>query len=96
MDDPILGQEICAFVNLKDVGASSESQLLSYCAKSLARFKQPKRIVIINRLEDMPELPKGPTKKILHRQLREYYQKRLANSEDPEGLKWVLGTQGAG
>ena len=44
----------------------------------------------------MPELPKGPTKKILHRELRDYYQKRLANSEDPEGLKWVLGTQGAG
>ena len=29
IDDPILGQEICAFVNLKDVGASSEAQLLS-------------------------------------------------------------------
>jgi acyl-CoA synthetase (AMP-forming)/AMP-acid ligase II len=96
VDDPILGQEICAFVNLKDIGASNEAQLLSFCAKSLARFKQPKRIVIINRLENMPELPKGPTKKILHRELRDYYQKRLANSEDPEGLKWVLGTQGAG
>ena len=96
IDDPILGQEICAFVNLKDIDASSESQLLNFCAKSLARFKQPKRIVIINRLANMPELPKGPTKKILHRQLRDYYQTRLANSEDPEGLKWVLGTQGAG
>jgi acyl-CoA synthetase (AMP-forming)/AMP-acid ligase II len=96
VDDPILGQEICAFVNLKDVGASSEAQLLGFCAKYLARFKQPKRIVIINRLENMPELPKGPTKKILHRELRDYYQTRLANSEDPEGLKWVLGTQGAG
>jgi len=96
VDDPILGQEICAFVNLKDNGASSEAQLLSYCGKSLARFKQPKRIVIINRLDDMPELPKGPTKKILHRELRDYYERRLANSEDPEGLKWVLGSQGAG
>jgi len=82
VDDPILGQEICAFVNLKDVGASNEAQLLSFCATSLARFKQPKRIVIINRLENMPELPKGPTKKILHRQLRDYYQERLTNSEE--------------
>jgi acyl-CoA synthetase (AMP-forming)/AMP-acid ligase II len=96
VDDAILGQEICAFVGLKDNNASTEQQLLSYCAESLARFKQPKRIVIINRLGDMPELPKGPTKKILHRELRDYYQRRLLNSEDPEGLKWVLGTQGPG
>ena len=94
VDDPILGQEICAFARLKDNSASSEPDLLAYCAKSLARFKQPKRIVITNRLGDMPELPKGPTKKILHRMLRDYYEKRLANSEDMETLKWVLGSQG--
>ncbi len=94
VDDPILGQEICAFARLKDNSASSEPELLAYCAKSLARFKQPKRIVITNRLGDMPELPKGPTKKILHRLLRDYYEKRLANSEDMETLKWVLGSQG--
>lgn len=94
VDDPILGQEICAFARLKDNSANSEADLLAYCAKSLARFKQPKRIVITNRLGDMPELPKGPTKKILHRLLREYYEKRLANSEDMETLKWVLGSQG--
>ena len=50
VDDAILGQEICAFVRLKDNAASNEAELLEYCAKSLARFKQPKRIVIINRL----------------------------------------------
>jgi acyl-CoA synthetase (AMP-forming)/AMP-acid ligase II len=96
VDDPILGQEICAFALLKDVNATSEADLLKYCAQSLARFKKPKRIVIINRLGDMPELPKGPTKKILYRVLRDYYLRRLSNSEDPEGLKWVLGSQGAG
>ncbi len=94
VDDAILGQEICAFVRLKDVGATTERDLLKFCSHSLARFKQPKRIVIINRLGDMPELPKGPTKKILYRVLRDYYGRRLANSEDPEGLKWVLGSQG--
>jgi acyl-CoA synthetase (AMP-forming)/AMP-acid ligase II len=77
VDDAIMGQEICAFVRLKDDAASSEGDLLEYCSKSLARFKQPKRIVISNRLGDMPELPKGPTKKILHRELRDYFQQRL-------------------
>lgn len=96
VDDAILGQEICAFVKLKDFGETTESELMQYCGKSLARFKQPKRIVVINQLADMPDLPKGPSKKILHRQLRDYYQRRLLNSQDPEGLKWVLGTQGPG
>ena len=95
VEDGILGQEICAFARLKDAAATTEAELLTYCSQSLARFKQPKRIVITNRLTDMPELPKGPTKKILHRVLREYYERRLANSEDIEGLKWVLGSQGA-
>lgn len=94
VEDAILGQEICAFARLQDGIATTERDLLKFCANSLARFKQPKRIVIINRLGDMPELPKGPTKKILYRVLRDYYGRRLANSEDPEGLKWVLGSQG--
>jgi acyl-coenzyme A synthetase/AMP-(fatty) acid ligase len=79
VDDPIMGQEICAFVRLKDDAASNETDLQDHCAKALARFKQPKRIVITNRLGDMPELPKGPTKKILHRELRDYYQQRLCD-----------------
>ena len=96
VDDVILGQEICAFVSLKDPGASPEADLLNYCSRFLARFKQPKRIVIVNQIEDLAELPKGPTKKILYRVLRDYYERRLGNSEDPEALKWVLGSQGAG
>jgi acyl-CoA synthetase (AMP-forming)/AMP-acid ligase II len=84
VDDAILGQEICAFANLRDPDASTESELIKFCAQSLARFKQPKRIVVINRLGDMPELPKGPTKKILHRQLRDYYERRLANTANPK------------
>ena len=81
VDDAILGQEICAFVRLKDVEATNERDLLKFCGQALARFKQPKRIVILNRLGDMPELPKGPTKKILYRVLRDYYERRLADSE---------------
>jgi acyl-CoA synthetase (AMP-forming)/AMP-acid ligase II len=90
--DVILGQEICAFARLQDATATTENDLLKFCGQSLARFKQPKRIVIINRLGDMPELPKGPTKKILYRVLRDYYDRRLTNIEDPEGLKTVLGS----
>lgn len=96
IDDPILGQDICSFARLDEGSTANEADMLDFCARSLARFKQPKRIVIINRLGDMPELPKGPTKKILYRVLRDYYERRLANSEDTEGLKWVLGTRSEG
>ena len=96
VNDAILGQEVCAFVRLKDADAASENDLLDYCAKSLARFKQPKRIVIINQLADMPELPKGPTKKILHRAVRDYYEKQLSNNAEPESLKWVVETRSSG
>ena len=87
----ILGQEICAFAKLADSANVTEADLLRHCAESLARFKQPKRVVILNRLSDMREFPKGPTRKILYRELREDYYRRLANAADPEALKWVLG-----
>ena len=89
IDDPILGQEICAFVNIKDGATLNERDLMAFCSQSLARFKQPKRIVITNTLPDMPELPKGPTKKVLHRKLREYYETRLVSISPEE--KWVRG-----
>jgi acyl-CoA synthetase (AMP-forming)/AMP-acid ligase II len=96
VDDVILGQEICAFVRLNDPACTPEADLLNYCSRFLARFKQPKRIVVVNQLEDMAELPKGPTKKILYGVLREYYERRLGDSQDPEALKWALGVQGTG
>jgi len=92
VEDAILGQELCAFTNLKDAKATTEAELVKFCAQSLARFKQPRRVVIINALDDMPELPKGPTKKILYRKLRDYYESSLAKPKDPEGLKWVRGS----
>jgi acyl-CoA synthetase (AMP-forming)/AMP-acid ligase II len=94
VEEPILGQELCAFANLKDPNATTESELLKFCAQSLARFKQPRRMVIINSLGDMPELPKGPTKKILYRKLRDYYQTHLAKSPAADGVKWVRGSTG--
>ena len=94
VEEPILGQELCAFANLKDQNASTEQELVKFCAQSLARFKQPRRVVVINALGDMPELPKGPTKKILYRKLRDYYENRIARAKDPESLKWVRSTGG--
>jgi long-chain acyl-CoA synthetase len=54
-----LGEEVAAFVSLKYTAQLSSEDLLSYCKDHLARYKYPRQVYIV------PELPKGPTGKIL-------------------------------
>ena len=35
----------------------------------------PKEIIILDRKEKLKDIPKGPTKKILYRKLKKYYEK---------------------
>jgi len=71
--DKLLGEEIAAFVLLKEDAQETEDDLREYCKNKIAHFKRAKRIIIINRLDDLDRIPKGPTKKVLYRKLREYY-----------------------
>jgi long-chain acyl-CoA synthetase len=57
--DTDLGEEVAAFVSLKRTAQLSSEDLLSYCKDHLARYKYPRQVHIV------PELPKGPTGKIL-------------------------------
>jgi long-chain acyl-CoA synthetase len=57
--DMDLGEEVAAFVSLKRMAKLSTGDLLDYCRDHLARYKFPRRVYIL------PELPKGPTGKIL-------------------------------
>jgi long-chain acyl-CoA synthetase len=57
--DVDLGQEVAAFVSLKRTEKLTSEDLLSYCKDHLARYKYPRQVHIV------PELPKGPTGKIL-------------------------------
>jgi len=62
--DEARGEEVKAFVTLKSGSEASAGELLAYCRERMAKFKCPKS------LEFLPSLPKGPTGKILKRQLR--------------------------
>lgn len=75
--DPVLGEEICAFVKLKDGQACAEGELKEYASRQIAAFKRPRRIFMLNELTNLPEIPKGPTRKILYRELRAYYDENL-------------------
>jgi long-chain acyl-CoA synthetase len=61
--DPLYGEEVAAFVVLKDGVKASEDDLISHCQKDLADYKCPKTIRIV------ADIPKGPTGKLLKREL---------------------------
>ena len=73
--DKLLGEDICAFVKCNENSYVSEQELKEFCKGKIAAYKQAKKVIIIDDLKDLNEIPKGPTKKILYRKLREYYEK---------------------
>ena len=77
VSDKLLGQDIVAFVELNT--KITENELREFFTNKIAHYKYPKRIIIINELADLDEIPKGPTKKVLYRKLLEYYNQNLIN-----------------
>ncbi|HEV2860860.1 MAG TPA: long-chain fatty acid--CoA ligase [Pyrinomonadaceae bacterium] len=66
--DELYGEEVAAFVTLKQGGAATEAELLAYCRGHLAEFKCPKRVLFTD------ALPKGPTGKVLKRELSRQFK----------------------
>ena len=73
----LFGEDICAFVKCKEGSKASEAELKKFCKNKLGNFKQPQKIIIINSVSDLDDIPKGPTKKILYRELKKYYMERV-------------------
>ncbi len=69
MPDQILGEEVCAFVKLKDKLETTSGSLTSYCKRFLSAHKIPKKFIFVD------SFPKGPSGKILKRKLRENFFK---------------------
>ena len=61
--DELYGEEVKAFVVLKEGEIASEDEILTFCRTRLADYKCPKSIVFLE------EIPKGPTGKLLKREL---------------------------
>jgi long-chain acyl-CoA synthetase len=70
--DPLYGEEVKSFVVLREGRNIGESQLLSFCQERLASFKCPKSI------EFLDDIPKGPTGKLLKRELARQTSDRRA------------------
>jgi long-chain acyl-CoA synthetase len=63
--DPIMGEEVKAFVVLKAGQSVTGQELVAYCRESLGRYKCPKYIEFIN------EIPRSPIGKVLRQELRQ-------------------------
>lgn len=64
--DPVRGEQIVAFVALKEGATAADTDLREHCRKNLAGYKVPRRVVI------RADLPRGPTGKIFKRRLVEF------------------------
>jgi len=64
MPDPVMGEEVLAFVVIKPGEAATPEELIAFCQARLARFKSPREVRIV------PSLPKSPIGKILRKDLR--------------------------
>jgi long-chain acyl-CoA synthetase len=61
--DGLYGEEVAAFVVLKEGARATEEELIAHCRARLADYKCPKTIRFV------PDVPKGPTGKVLKREL---------------------------
>jgi long-chain acyl-CoA synthetase len=73
--DPLYGEEVAAFVVLKEGAQATEEELMSFCRERLADFKCPKSVRLV------ADIPKGPTGKLLKRELaRQWSASKLPTS----------------
>jgi long-chain acyl-CoA synthetase len=65
--DPLYGEEVAAFVILKDGREATEEEVINFCRQHLADYKCPKTVRFVK------DIPKGPTGKLLKRELARQY-----------------------
>lgn len=69
-----MGEEICAFLKLKDLTKGlTQEDIKQFCKDNIAHFKIPKYTIIVN------EFPKTPTGKIQKSRFAEFFKDQLDN-----------------
>jgi long-chain acyl-CoA synthetase len=64
MPDPLMGEDVLAFVVLRDGETATAADVMAFCETRLARYKCPKQVRFVG------ALPKSPIGKILRKELR--------------------------
>lgn len=66
--DQLYGEEVAAFIVLKEGRRVTEEEIMTFCREHLADYKSPKTVRFV------AEIPKGPTGKLLKRELAKQYE----------------------
>ncbi|MGQ0541945.1 MAG: class I adenylate-forming enzyme family protein [Blastocatellia bacterium] len=66
--DDLYGEEVAAFIVLKDKQTTSKEEIIDFCAQHLADYKCP------NSVHFVEDIPKGPTGKLLKRELAKLFK----------------------
>jgi len=66
------GEQVTAIIVPREKSKLDEKMIINYCRDKMAGYKRPKKIIFIKD----EEMPRTPTGKILHRVLREKYNKK--------------------
>ena len=62
--DPLMGEEVLAFVVAKACATATAEELIAFCQERLAKYKCPRQVRFVD------ALPKNPIGKILRKELR--------------------------
>ncbi|MFX1534927.1 MAG: long-chain fatty acid--CoA ligase [Promethearchaeota archaeon] len=75
----IRGEQVKAFIVLKDDETASEEEIIEFCKGRIARYKIPRKVSFID------ELPKSAIGKVLHRELRDTEWKKAGKKRSIDG-----------
>ncbi|MBI2467155.1 MAG: AMP-binding protein, partial [Candidatus Rokubacteria bacterium] len=64
MPDPLMGEDVLAFVVLRPGERATAEEIIAFCQERLAKFKCPKQVRFVD------SLPKSPVGKVLRKELR--------------------------
>ncbi len=73
--DPLYGEEVVAFVELRPGRDFDAQAIAAFCREHLARFKTPKRIFHLH------DWPRGPNGKVQRRRLLDLYRRFTSSNE---------------
>jgi len=77
VEHKLWGEEIVLFIEAKENEKLNREEIVQLLRGEIADYKMPAEIYFIGETKDLKEMPKGPTNKILRKDLKTYYQNYL-------------------
>jgi acyl-CoA synthetase (AMP-forming)/AMP-acid ligase II len=71
------GENLVVFVETVDGQHMDAAEVARFLKNQIADYKIPAEVYFLHELEGLREIPKGPTRKILRKELKKYYETHL-------------------